>query len=148
MNIRQFREDFDRGSFKLTVINGVLHCDLAEVMRRVGLIPKPEHVRQVDEETAVAILERWLWKDAAYEGERMPREKAASYAREFVSNHLAKRDRADGALVYANVDEEPFNNDGTVTFRPCLEDSNMDGGLLIFHERGDYAACLWFADED
>ncbi|MBB5400974.1 MULTISPECIES: hypothetical protein [Paraburkholderia] len=110
--------------------------DLSLVLSKFGLTPDEKMLMPQDRAGAIAILTNLLWKEQAYDCERMNRGKAEELAERIISENESKDSR------YFSNKESPLSNSWN-----GLTDSTFDSGIIISGGDGQYF-CIWFEDED
>ncbi|MEX3858339.1 hypothetical protein AB3X94_30565 [Paraburkholderia sp. BR10923] len=110
--------------------------DLSLALSKFGLTPDEKMLMPQDRARAIAILTNLLWKEQAYDCERMNRGKAEELAERIISENELKDSR------YFSNKESPLSNSWN-----GLTDSTFDSGIIISSGDGQYF-CIWFEDED
>ena len=123
------------GEIRIAVVSEVTG-DLSRVLQKCGLRSDPTMLVEHPRDEAEAILRELLWKDMAYEGECMPRERAALIARAILAENSVTCSRFFSNGNWAR--RESWNP---------LTESTFDAGLLVSLVGGQYF-CIWFQDED
>ncbi|MBB5507208.1 hypothetical protein [Paraburkholderia atlantica] len=110
--------------------------DLPLVLSKFGLSQDQAMLVTLDRAGAIAILTNLLWKEQAYDCERMDRGKAEELAEEIIAENESKDSK------YFSNKESPSSDSWN-----GFTDSTFDSGVLISSGDGQYF-CIWFEDED
>lgn len=116
--------------------------DLDRILTMCYLKPDAERLLEIGRDDAVRVLVCWLHRDAAYQTELMPFQRAQSLAASFVREYS---DETSRFFTNGRWDDSTRPQ----SWQPFTE-SVFDGGLLIESGRGNDTqhTCLWFEDED
>jgi hypothetical protein len=110
--------------------------DLSVVLSKFGLIQDETLLVTQDRAGSIAILTKLLWKEQAYNCERMDGSEAQRLAEKIIAENESKDSR------YFSNKESSLSD----AWNP-LTDSTFDSGVLISSGDGRYF-CIWFEDED
>lgn len=140
MNIREMLNDCGAGTVRIGYVSNYPQYPLSDILIRFGLKSDPDCLEEVDQAKAIHVVTALLWKDLAYGTELMPKDRAISYAQEFVRGHAEANSR-----FYTNGRWHFYHERSGADWAPFTS-ATFDGGILIVSDRD--AACFWAEQED